>query len=181
MKLEEKIAFLRKKNGWSQEELAFRLDVSRQAVSKWEMGASLPDLDNVLKMSELFSCSTDYLLKEGEISKEKTVETNLEEKTQNEKPKKTLWKYVEDLFWLLIYKDPKTKGEFENVNFNKYFDGLMRRINGLNELLFNPTEIVTIMSLLEAALIETRKEDFDYLAYRKLVLDAHAQIDKIGG
>ena len=102
MKLEEKIAFLRKKNGWSQEELAFRLDVSRQAVSKWEMGASLPDLDNVLKMSELFSCSTDYLLKEGEISKEKTVETNLEEKTQNEKPKKTLWKYVEDLFWLII-------------------------------------------------------------------------------
>lgn len=102
MKLEEKIAILRKKNGWSQEELAFRLDVSRQAVSKWEMGASLPDLDNVLKMSELFSCSTDYLLKDGEISEEKTVETNVEEKSQNEKPKKTLWKCVEDLFWLII-------------------------------------------------------------------------------
>lgn len=102
MKLEEKIAFLRKKNGWSQEELAFRLGVSRQAVSKWEMGASLPDLDNVLKMSELFSCSTDYLLKDGEIGEEKTVETNLEEKSQNEKPKKTLWKCIEDLFWVII-------------------------------------------------------------------------------
>ncbi len=102
MKLEEKITLLRKKNGWSQEELAFRLDVSRQAVSKWEMGTSLPDLDNVVKMSKLFGCSTDYLLKDGEISEEKTVETNVEEKTQNEKPKKTLWKCVEDLFWLII-------------------------------------------------------------------------------
>ncbi len=64
MKLDEKIAMLRKKNGWSQEELAFRLNVSRQAVSKWEMGASIPDIENVLKMSELFGCSTDYLLKE---------------------------------------------------------------------------------------------------------------------
>ena len=64
MKLEEKIALLRKRNSWSQEEFAFRLGVSRQAVSKWEMGASMPDLDNVLKMSELFACSTDYLLKD---------------------------------------------------------------------------------------------------------------------
>ena len=90
-------------------------------------------------------------------------------------------KLHKDLFWLLLYKDPKTKEEFANVNFDKYFNGLMRRIDGLNELLFYPTEIVTMMSLLEAALIETRKKDFDYLAYRKLVLDAHAQIDKIGG
>lgn len=102
MKLEEKIALLRKKNGWSQEELAFRLGVSRQAVSKWEMGSSLPDLDNVLKMSELFACSTDYLLKDSEISEEKTLETSKEEKSQNEKPKKTLWKCIEDLFWLII-------------------------------------------------------------------------------
>ena len=54
MKLEEKIMTLRKRNGWSQEELAFRLDVSRQAVSKWEMGASVPDLDKIIKMSEIF-------------------------------------------------------------------------------------------------------------------------------
>lgn len=65
MKLEEKISVLRKQQGWSQEELAFRLDVSRQAVSKWEMGSSLPEVDKILKMSELFDCSTDYLLKDG--------------------------------------------------------------------------------------------------------------------
>ncbi len=64
MKLEEKIALQRKKQGWSQEEFAFRLEVSRQAVSKWEMGTSLPDLDRIIKMSELFGCSTDYLLKD---------------------------------------------------------------------------------------------------------------------
>ena len=90
-------------------------------------------------------------------------------------------KLHKELFWLLIYKDPKTKDEYLNVDFNKYFDGLMRKIDGLNELLFYPTEIVAIMSLLEAALIESKKEDFNYKAYRKLVLDAHSLVDKIGG
>lgn len=90
-------------------------------------------------------------------------------------------KLHKELFWLLIYKDPNTKDKYQNVDFNKYFDSLMRKINGLNELLFYPTEIVAIMSLLEAALIESKKEDFDYQIYRKLVLDSHALVDKIGG
>jgi hypothetical protein len=90
-------------------------------------------------------------------------------------------KLHKELFWLLIYQDPKTKDEYLNVDFNKYFDGLMRRMDGLNELLSYPTEIVAIMSLLEAALIESRKADFNYQAYRKLVLDAHSLVDKIGG
>ncbi len=90
-------------------------------------------------------------------------------------------KLHKELFWLLIYKDPKTKDEYLNVDFNKYFDGLMRKMDGLNALLFYPTEIVSIMSLLEAALIESKKVDFDYKVYRKLVLDAHSLVDKIGG
>lgn len=49
---------------WSQEELAEKLDISRQSVSKWEVGATIPDLDKILKMSELFGVSTDYLLKD---------------------------------------------------------------------------------------------------------------------
>ena len=64
MILAEKIMKLRKEQGWSQEELAVRLGVSRQSVSKWESMASLPDLDKILKMSELFGVSTDYLLKD---------------------------------------------------------------------------------------------------------------------
>lgn len=64
MILAEKIAQLRRQKGWSQEELANHLQVSRQAVSKWEGGASIPDLDKILKLSALFEVSTDYLLKD---------------------------------------------------------------------------------------------------------------------
>ena len=64
MILAEKIMHLRKKNGWSQEELAGKLNVSRQSVSKWESAMSVPDLDKILLMSEIFEVSTDYLLKD---------------------------------------------------------------------------------------------------------------------
>lgn len=68
MILAEKIVALRKQLGWSQEELAEKLSISRQSVSKWELGASIPDLDKILKLSEMFGVSTDYLLKEEEES-----------------------------------------------------------------------------------------------------------------
>ena len=79
----------------------------------------------------------------------------------------------------MIYKDPKTKDQYEYVDFEKYFQNLMRRLDGFNELTFFPVEIVSMMSLLEAALIESRKENFDYQVYRKLILDAHNMVDKI--
>ena len=66
MILSEKIMSLRKQNGWSQEELSERLDVSRQSVSKWESGTSIPDIEKIIKMSQIFGVSTDYLLKESE-------------------------------------------------------------------------------------------------------------------
>lgn len=65
MILADKIASLRKQNGWSQEELAEQCNVSRQSVSKWESAASIPDLDKILKLSEIFGVSTDYLLKDS--------------------------------------------------------------------------------------------------------------------
>ena len=65
MILADKIIDLRKKNGWSQEELAEQLNVSRQSVSKWESGMSVPDLNKIIAMSELFGVSTDYLLKDA--------------------------------------------------------------------------------------------------------------------
>ena len=64
MLLSEKIMSLRKRNGWSQEELAQQLSVSRQSVSKWESMASMPDIQKIMAMSELFGVSTDYLLKD---------------------------------------------------------------------------------------------------------------------
>lgn len=64
MKLSDKIMNLRKRNGWSQENLAERLGVSRQSVSKWESGASVPDLDKILMLSKIFEVSTDFLLRD---------------------------------------------------------------------------------------------------------------------
>ena len=62
MTLNEKLAALRREQGLSQEDLAGRLEVSRQAVSKWETGASAPDLEKLLALSDLFAVSADYLL-----------------------------------------------------------------------------------------------------------------------
>ena len=64
MILADKIIALRKKAGWSQEELAQQLGVTRQSVSKWEGAQSIPDLDKILQMSRVFGVSTDYLLKD---------------------------------------------------------------------------------------------------------------------
>ena len=75
MILADKIMTLRKKAGWSQEELAARLNVSRQSVSKWESAQSIPDMDKVVQMSRLFGVTTDFLLKD---------ELEIEEHTQSE-------------------------------------------------------------------------------------------------
>ena len=81
MILADKIIELRKKNGWSQEELAEKLGVSRQAVSKWEGAQSAPDIQRILEMSRLFGVSTDYLLKDdmdysNEVITESTAEND---------------------------------------------------------------------------------------------------------
>ncbi len=74
MNLADKLIQLRKKNGWSQEELAEQMNVTRQSVSKWESGQAAPDLEKILKLSQLFGVSTDYLLKE-ELSESGNINT----------------------------------------------------------------------------------------------------------
>lgn len=66
MTFSEKLQSLRKKNHLSQEQLAEQLGVSRQALSKWESGGSYPEMDKIIKISQMFSVTTDYLLKESE-------------------------------------------------------------------------------------------------------------------
>ena len=74
MILADKIIDLRKKAGWSQEELAEKLGVSRQSVSKWEGAQSIPDMNKILQLSDLFGVSTDYLLKDDmEVSEPVTA------------------------------------------------------------------------------------------------------------
>ena len=73
MILADKIIRLRKKNGWSQEELADKMNVSRQAVSKWESAQTIPDLEKILLLGRLFGVTTDYLLKD-EIENEECTD-----------------------------------------------------------------------------------------------------------
>ena len=76
MILADKIIRLRKKNGWSQEELADKMNVSRQAVSKWEGAQTIPDLEKILQLSTLFGVTTDYLLKDEIEDEELTNDTS---------------------------------------------------------------------------------------------------------
>ena len=68
----DKLITLRKKAGWSQEELAEKLNVTRQSVSKWEGAQSVPDIDKILQLSCLFGVTTDYLLKDDAAEPEYT-------------------------------------------------------------------------------------------------------------
>ena len=76
MILADKIIRLRKKNGLSQEELAEKMNVSRQAVSKWEGAQTIPDLEKILQLSRLFGVTTDYLLKDEIEDEEVTDDTS---------------------------------------------------------------------------------------------------------
>lgn len=66
----EKITILRKENNLTQEQFAEMLNVSRQSVSKWELGLSFPDTEKLIRISKVFSCSLDYLLKDEIESKD---------------------------------------------------------------------------------------------------------------
>lgn len=83
MKFEEKLIALRKRRGMSQEELAEKLQVTRQAVSRWESGATIPDVTNLIQLSELFGVTTDYLIKEeAETTTEQSAKTEMPESKQ---------------------------------------------------------------------------------------------------
>ncbi len=94
MILADKIIQLRKKNGWSQEELAEQMNVSRQAVCKWECAQSVPDLNKIIQLSQLFGVSTDYLLKD-EIEEESYTDS-LVENGQNAEGRKVRYISMEE-------------------------------------------------------------------------------------
>ena len=94
MILADKIIALRKKAGWSQEELAEQLGVTRQSVSKWEGAQSVPDMDKVVQMSRLFGVTTDFLLKD-ELSEEEYY-------TRENKAKSPVIGAVSGIYWLLV-------------------------------------------------------------------------------
>lgn len=83
------------------------------------------------------------------------------------------------IFFLLICVDSNTKDEYKNIDIDETFNNVMTKINGLNKVLLYPKEVVTIVSLLEEAYSEYKKSDFDFKRYRKLILDAGAEVLKI--
>ena len=112
MILADKIIRLRKKNGWSQEELADKMNVSRQAVSKWESAQTIPDLDKILQLSALFGVTTDYLLKDEiedeELTNDASFDTTVkrisieEANTYIEERKKVSWLVSKSPRWCSI-------------------------------------------------------------------------------
>ncbi|MCI9314584.1 MAG: helix-turn-helix transcriptional regulator [Lachnospiraceae bacterium] len=83
MNLSKKIYELRKASGMSQEQLAEKINVSRQSISKWESGESYPEIERLIELSNVFDVSTDYLLKSSEAD-ELTIRTERLEKGQND-------------------------------------------------------------------------------------------------
>ena len=80
------------------------------------------------------------------------------------------------IFFLLLYVDPATAGEYPNADIEGAFQNLQYKLNGLNSILLESSELIETMSLLESALKEFQSDSFDWLKYRKLVLDAGARI-----
>jgi transcriptional regulator with XRE-family HTH domain len=79
-----KLQLLRKKSGLSQDQLAEKLHVTRQSVSKWELGESLPDIENIVKLSNTFGVTIDFLCKDDEIDdSNQSVVQSTKEKTSN--------------------------------------------------------------------------------------------------
>ena len=95
MTLGDKLSKLRKENNYTQEQLADVLGVSRQSISKWESNMTYPETDKLIRMSELFDCSLDYLLKDTEETDSKNqsgVQSPLFRKRLRErKSEKTVW------------------------------------------------------------------------------------------
>ncbi|MBQ8404160.1 MAG: helix-turn-helix transcriptional regulator [Clostridia bacterium] len=91
MKLQDKILRLRKKSGLSQEALAEKIGVSRQAVSKWETGEAVPELSKLLLLARAFAVTTDYLLSEEETEPEQTEARPTEEALQANKKESYAW------------------------------------------------------------------------------------------
>ena len=81
MKFSEKLLTLRKANNLTQEQLAEKLDVSRQSISKWESEQATPELEKIVALSSIFDVTTDYLLKSSEID-DLSVKTKILEKQQ---------------------------------------------------------------------------------------------------
>ncbi|MCO7125238.1 helix-turn-helix domain-containing protein [Sporolactobacillus shoreicorticis] len=111
MNFQDKLLNLRKQKGWSQEKLAENLGVSRQAVSKWESGQSLPDLDKLIALSDLFDVSIDSLVKDQDASESRSAQV------QRSVNSSSMRRHYE-------YKSKRTLFGLPLVHINFHFNGI---------------------------------------------------------
>lgn len=100
MKFNERLLDLRKKKGWSQEELGYKLDVSRQTISKWESGQTTPELEKLRNLAKIFEISVDELISEEDVIKEENV--NIENKSSSNKKCSKVFKYIKVILSLIL-------------------------------------------------------------------------------
>ncbi len=101
MKFNERLLDLRKKNGWSQEELGYKLDVSRQTISKWESGQTTPELEKLRNLAKIFEISVDELISEEDVLKEE-INTEKENKISSTKKCSKVFKCIKILLSLIL-------------------------------------------------------------------------------
>ena len=158
MQLQDKILQLRKRSGLSQEALAERIGVSRQAVSKWETGEAVPELSKLLLLARAFSVTTDYLLSEDE-SEPKPLEASPAEKTSDEKKKESFaWLIgaaiialgaVIILEGILTFVLPKILSDF-------VFDAVLP-INTIAAIVFGIGTLLVVVGIIVTVILKKRK------------------------
>ena len=137
MILADKIIENRKKNGWSQEDLAEKLGVSRQSVSKWESAQAIPDMKKILQLSEVFGVSTDYLIRdeieEVPALEQAPVDNGLEETVRSVS--------MEEADSFLKYNDTASRWISTGVMLCILSPVLLILLGGLAEAGFIPMEV----------------------------------------
>lgn len=83
------------------------------------------------------------------------------------------------IFFLLLIKDPSNEREYKDIDASKVFDSTVAKITGYNKILSYPAELISVIALLEAARLELQKKEFNFRVYRKLILDAGSEVEKI--
>lgn len=102
MEFSEKLLKLRKAKDLTQEELAEKLNISRQSVSKWESGQAVPELDKIVALSDIFDVTTDYLLKSSEIEEMPDTQQELQNKDKKRNKIKQCVIYVVGIYLIFI-------------------------------------------------------------------------------
>lgn len=103
MKFNERLLNLRKKNGWSQEELGYKIGVSRQTISKWESGQTTPELEKLKNLAKIFEISVDELINEENILNETNITIEEENQKNSSKKKSKLFNYIKVISSLLFF------------------------------------------------------------------------------